>query len=139
MRLRQNQKIDLIKSVPLFQHCSKSELADVARLADELDVREGKVLTREGQHGHEFFAVIEGSASVERKGRKIATMEPGSFFGEIALIAKIPRTATVTATSPMRVLVIEAHSFGILLDRSPSIALKALRALAERMPPAAVG
>jgi CRP/FNR family transcriptional regulator, cyclic AMP receptor protein len=139
MRLRQNEKVELIKSVPLFQHCSKKEIADVARLADEIDLPEGKVLTREGQPGHEFFALVEGSATVVRNGRKVATMGPGSFFGEIALIKRVPRTATVTATAPVRALVIEARAFRGLIERTPSISLKVLEALAERMPPAQIG
>ena len=139
MRLRHNEKVELIKSVPLFQHCSKKEIADVARLADEIDLPEGKVLTREGQQGHEFFALVEGSATVVRNGRKVATMAPGSFFGEIALIRRVPRTATVTATSPVRALVIEARAFRGLIERTPSISLKVLEALAERMPPARIG
>jgi CRP/FNR family transcriptional regulator, cyclic AMP receptor protein len=138
MRLRHNEKVEVIKSVPLFQHCSKKEIADVARLADEIDLPEGKVLTREGQQGHEFFALVDGSATVVRNGRKVATMGPGSFFGEIALIRRVPRTATVTATSPVRALVIEARAFRSLIERTPSISLKVLEALAERMPPARV-
>jgi CRP-like cAMP-binding protein len=139
MRLRQNEKVELIRSVPLFQHCSKKEIADVARLADEIDLPEGKVLTREGQPGHEFFVLVDGSATVVRNGRKVATMGPGSFFGEIALIRRVPRTATVTATAPVRALVIEARAFRGLIERTPSISLKVLEALAERMPPARIG
>jgi CRP/FNR family transcriptional regulator, cyclic AMP receptor protein len=139
MRLRQNEKVELIRSVPLFQHCSKKEIADVVRLADEIDLPEGKVLTREGQQGHEFFVLVEGSATVVRNGRKVATMAPGSFFGEIALIRRVPRTATVTATAPVRALVIEARAFRGLIERTPSISLKVLEALAERMPPAQIG
>jgi CRP/FNR family transcriptional regulator, cyclic AMP receptor protein len=139
MRLRQNEKVELIKSVPLFQHCTKKEIADVVRLADEIDLPEGKVLTREGQQGHEFFVLVEGSATVVRNGRKVATMAPGSFFGEIALIRRVPRTATVTATAPVRALVIEARAFRGLIERTPSISLKVLEALAERMPPARTG
>ena len=139
MRLRQNEKVELIRSVPLFQHCSKKEIADVARLADEIDLPEGKVLTREGQQGHEFFVLVDGSATVVRNGRKVATMGPGSFFGEIALIRRVPRTATVTATAPVRALVIEARAFRGLIERTPSISLKVLEALAERMPPTRIG
>ena len=135
MRLGKNAKVELIRRVPLFAHCSRRELAEVASLADELDLREGKVLIREGQRGREFFVLIEGEADVHQKGRKIATMKAGDFFGEIALVANSPRTATVTATTPVRVLVVTERSFKSLLEHSPEIQRKALKALAERLAP----
>jgi CRP/FNR family cyclic AMP-dependent transcriptional regulator len=130
-----NQKIDLIKSVPLFSRCSKKELAEVAKLADEVDLREGKQLTREGETGREFFVLVEGSVDVRRKGRKVNALGPGDFFGEIALVSRSPRTATVVATTPVRVLVVTAQSFRALLDHQPAIATKVLSALAERLAP----
>jgi CRP/FNR family cyclic AMP-dependent transcriptional regulator len=134
MRLGHDQKIETIKKVPLFAHCSKEELAEVARLADEIDLPEGKVLTTQGQRGHEFLVLLEGSADVVKDGETIAKLGAGDFFGEIALISQIPRTATVTATSPIRALVVADHDFRTLLDRSPGTALKVLQALAERLP-----
>jgi CRP-like cAMP-binding protein len=137
MRLGHDQKLDAIKRVPLFQHCSKDELAAVARLADEIDLAEGKVLTREGERGHEFMVLLDGTAEVVRGGEKVAQLGPGDFLGEIALISQIPRTATVTTTAPVRALVVAAHDFRSLIDGSPSIALKVLQALAERLPESA--
>jgi CRP/FNR family transcriptional regulator, cyclic AMP receptor protein len=134
MRLGHDQKIEMIKKVPLFAHCSKDELAEVARLADEIDLPEGKVLTTQGQRGHEFLVLLEGSADVVKDGETIAKLGAGDFFGEIALISQIPRTATVTATSPIHALVVADHDFRTLLDRSPGTALKVLQALAERLP-----
>ena len=133
MPLRKNAKVELIKRVPLFSQCSKRELADVAAVADEIDLREGKELTRQGRPGREFFVLIEGEADVRKNGRKIATMKGGDFFGEIALVSSKPRTATVVATTPVRVLVLTERSFKRLLERSPSIQLKVLQALAERI------
>ena len=138
MRLGHNAKIDLIRGVPLFAHCGRSELAEVSRIADEIDVGEGKELTREGDRGQEFFVLLEGSAVVRRGGRKVNTLGPGDFFGEIALVSRSPRTATVTTTTPARLLVITAGSFRSLLDHSPRIQLRVLEALADRLAPAAL-
>jgi CRP/FNR family transcriptional regulator, cyclic AMP receptor protein len=135
MQLGHNTKTDLIKSVPLFSSASKQELAQIASIADEIDFPEGKVLIREGDSGREFFVLIEGTAEVERGGRKVAAIGPGDFFGEIALISKTPRNATITTTSPVRALVITDRAFRQLLDRSPQIAVGVLSALAERLAP----
>jgi CRP/FNR family transcriptional regulator, cyclic AMP receptor protein len=133
--LASNSKIDLIKRVPLFSGISKSELEEVASIADEIDLPKGKVLIKEGDTGREFFVLIEGTADVERGGRKVAKLGPGDFFGEIALIAKTPRNATITTTSPVRALVITDRAFRHLLDNSPKIQIGVLLALAERIAP----
>jgi CRP/FNR family transcriptional regulator, cyclic AMP receptor protein len=135
VQLGHNSKIDLIKRVPLFGSASKSELEEIASLADEIDLPEGRQLIREGDTGREFFVLIEGSAEVERGGKKVASIGPGDFFGEIALIAKTPRNATITTTSPVRALVITDRAFRQLLDHSPQIAVGVLNALAERLAP----
>ena len=132
--LRRDAKIDLLKRAPLFAHCTKSELGSIALLADEIDMPEGKVLTTEGAPGREFFVLVDGTAEVRRKGRKINTMSSGDFFGEIALVSNRPRTATVTAASPMRLLVITDRAFRELMRKMPSIQSKVLAALAERVP-----
>jgi len=133
--LHKNKKIELIRQAPLFSKCSKKELEEVAAVADEIDLREGKELTVEGTPGREFFVVIEGTAEVRRNGRKVNEMRDGDFFGEIALISGAPRTATVTATSPVRALVVTDRDFRALLKRQPEMQLKVLEALAERLPP----
>src|SRR6516225_8936952 len=99
-RTRKDTKIALIKQVPLFASLSKAQLAQIASIADEIDLPEGAVLTRQGERGGEFLVLIDGEAEVRRNGRKRATIQPGEFFGEIALISNRPRTATVTATKP---------------------------------------
>jgi CRP-like cAMP-binding protein len=131
--LRRDAKIELLKRAPLFAQCSKKELAQVALLADEVDMRMGKTLTTEGEPGREFFVLIEGEADVRRKGRKVNVMGPGDFFGEIALVSNRPRTATVTATSPLRLLVITDRGFRELMKKMPSIQDKVLSALAARL------
>src|SRR3954454_3786769 len=131
--LRRNAKIELLKGVPLFAHCSKKELNEVALVADEIDMPEQKTLTSEGDPGREFFVLIEGTADVRRKGRKVNAMGPGDFFGEIALVSDRPRTATVVATSPARLLVVTDRRFRRLVRKMPSIQDKVLSALAARL------
>jgi CRP/FNR family transcriptional regulator, cyclic AMP receptor protein len=135
VRLGHNQKVDLIRKVPLFSRLSKTELKDLAMLADEIDLRDGKELTRQGHPGREFFVLLEGTADVRKNGRKINTLGPGDFFGEIALVSREPRTATVTATSPVRTLVITDRSFRRLLDESPQVKNKVMEAMAKRLAP----
>jgi CRP/FNR family cyclic AMP-dependent transcriptional regulator len=131
--LRRDAKVEILKNVALFSGCSKSELRELAKIADELDVREGKALTREGAPGREFFVLIEGTAKVTRKGRKIADLGAGDWLGEIALITSGPRTATVTTTSPVDLLVITDRSFRSVVETMPSIALKVLSSVGERL------
>ena len=133
MALRRDAKIELLKKVPLFAGCSKSELRELAKTADELDLRQGTVLTREGRPGREFFVLIEGTAEVSKKGKKIAELGPGDWLGEIALITDSPRTATVTATSPVDVLVVTDRRFRSLVETMPSIAMKVLASVGERL------
>jgi CRP/FNR family cyclic AMP-dependent transcriptional regulator len=132
-RLGKDQKVDIIRRVPLFSRCNKKELAEIASHADEIDLPQGKQLIRQGERGREFFVLLEGEADVERDGEHIQTMGSGDFFGEIALVSKVPRTATVTATTPVRALVITDRDFRTLLEHSTEINLKVLEALAERL------
>src|SRR6478735_8487690 len=111
MRLRKNAKVELIRAVPLFSHCSNAQLSALAAEADELDFPEGRTLTNEGDRGREFMVIVEGSANVTRQGRKLNQLGTGDFLGEIALISGAPRTATVTTTSPTRVLVLTDRAF----------------------------
>ncbi len=138
MGLAKNAKVNAITSVPLFARCSRQEIAEVASIADEVDVKAGKVLTQEGESGREFFVLVKGAADVRRGGRKVNTLEPGDFFGEIALVSRSPRTATVTATADSQLLVITATAFRALLDHSPRIQLRVLEALADRLAPSAL-
>ena len=133
MALRKNAKLELLKQVPLFAGCSKRELEEIAKIADEIDFREGKQLTREGAAGREFFVLVEGSAEVTKGKRKLRTMTDGDFFGEISLITRLPRTATVTTLSPVRALVVTDRSFRRLLENDGEIQRKVLSALGERL------
>jgi CRP/FNR family transcriptional regulator, cyclic AMP receptor protein len=133
--MRRDSKIALLKAVPLFERLSARDLASVASIADEVELKEGKELTREGERGREFFVLLDGTAEVRRKGRRVNTLERGDFLGEIALLTHSPRTATVTATSPVRALVITGPAFRGLLRRSPQLQIKVLEAVAERLAP----
>ncbi|MBA2297062.1 MAG: cyclic nucleotide-binding domain-containing protein [Actinobacteria bacterium] len=134
MALRKDAKIELMRQVPLFAGCSKRELAEIAQLADELDLPSGRELIRQGERGREFFVLADGTVEVSRDGESSA-LGAGDFFGEIALVSDVPRTATVTSTSPVRLLVITDRAFRNVLERSPGIQLKVLDALARRLAP----
>jgi CRP/FNR family cyclic AMP-dependent transcriptional regulator len=131
--LRRDAKIELLKRVPLFSACSKAELRRVATITDEVSLREGSILTREGRSGHEFIVLVAGTARVTRNGEVLADLGPGDWVGEIALLTKSPRTATVTATSPVEAIVITDRAFRQVVEESPAIAMKVLTSVAERL------
>ncbi len=133
MALRRDARTELLKDVPLFAGCSKGELRRLAAIANEIELREGTVLTREGRTAREFFVLVDGTVRVTRDGRKLADLGPGDWLGEIALLARIPRTATATVTSAARTLVIADSAFHALLADVPSIAQKVLASVAERL------
>jgi CRP/FNR family transcriptional regulator, cyclic AMP receptor protein len=133
-RKSKDAKVELLGRVPLFSACSKRELARIASLADEVDVPEGKVLTREGDPGREFFVVVEGKARVVVGGRgRLSALGPGASFGEMSLLDQGPRSATVEAETDMELLVLDARSFSSLLNEVPSVARKVLAAMAGRL------
>jgi CRP-like cAMP-binding protein len=125
--------LDRLARVPLFADLEPHELEAVAGLGTDITVEEGRQLTKQGDAAHEAFLVLEGTAKAERDGEEIATFGPGDFFGEMALIAHGPRTATVTATSPMEVRAFHQSEFRDLLEESPKVAVKILRTTAERL------
>ncbi len=133
MRLGSNAKVDLLRSVPLFAGCSKSELRQLASSTDEVDLREGYVLMREGRPGREFFVLIDGTVRVTAKDKDVAELSGGDWFGEIALLTKVPRTATITAISDVRALVLTDRSFRRVVETMPSIALKVLASVGDRL------
>lgn len=132
-RFRQDMKVARLKALPLFEDLSRRQLIEVARLADDLEVPDGTVLCQEGSRGDEFFVIIDGEAAVTRHGKQLATLRSGDFFGEIAVIEPVRRTATVTAVTPLRFLLVSERSFGSLLDTNPQIERKVLRTLARRL------
>jgi CRP/FNR family transcriptional regulator, cyclic AMP receptor protein len=127
------QVIEMLGAVPLFSACTKEELRAIASLGTEVNVRAGAVLTTQGTPGSQFFLVINGEALCDVDGRTVAKFGAGDFFGEMALLTKAPRSATVTATSDMTLLVLSPAEFASLLDDSPRIALNMLERLADRI------
>src|SRR5207245_10621502 len=101
-RFRRGSKVDLIAKVPLFAGLSKRELGQLASIADEIDLPDGKVLIREGERGREFYVLLDGEVEVTRDGKRLAIRRAGEFFGEIALVSSLPRVATVTPRKPER-------------------------------------
>jgi CRP-like cAMP-binding protein len=132
VKLRKDAKLEPLRQVPLFAGCSKRELSEISSLADELSLPEGTTLITEGKQGHEFFLLLDGEVDVRMKGRKVKSLANGAWFGEMALVSSLPRNATVTALSPVRVLVVHEQAFRRLLRDSPEIQLKVLKTLADR-------
>ncbi len=122
-----------LEGVGLFSTLSRQDLERIARWMDELDVPEGKELTSEGGYGHEFFVIEEGEASVRHGDREIATLGPGDFFGEIALLETERRTATVVSTSAMRLLVMFEREFKQMERELPAVADRVRSAIYARL------
>ncbi len=110
-----------LHEVPFFSVLGKKDLERVAQQTDEVDIPAGKVITREGDIGHEFFVIEDGTAEVVKDGRHVGDLGPGDFFGEVALLEEERRTATVTATSPMRLIVMTRQSFRAMDQSMPGI------------------
>ncbi len=134
MAISRRGKADLLRSLPLFTACSRSELEAIAAVTDELRLPAGRVLMREGAPGRELVVVVEGELSVARDGKVLARRSDGDFVGELALVTHRPRTATVTATTDVRILVVDGRDFDRLVREVPTVALKVLKAVGERLP-----
>ncbi len=129
-----DDKATALGRTPLFKDLSRAELVELAKVTEDLEFDEGKVLAREGEIGYEFFVIVDGEVAVSKDGREIRTLSPGDFFGEIALIWDSPRrTATVTATTPIRFFVLTRQAFRSLIAHHPDIEAKVLAALEERV------
>ena len=134
MRLfSQDTKVQALKGVPLFEGLSRRELVQLERVCEDLEVEQGTVLCKEGDVGREFFVLVDGKVQVIRKGRRVVTLTGGDFLGEIALLTELPRTATATAETPVRLFVLTSREFHAVLDQNPKVERKVLRALARRL------
>ena len=129
---RSDSFVETLATVPLFSACSKKELQMVAKTAEHLEVPAGKVVVTEGAAGTEFFVIIDGRARVERHGRQVASLGPGGFFGDLALLDRAPRNASVIADSELEVARIGQRAFDALLDH-PGFSKKLLAGLARRL------
>jgi len=131
--VRRDQYLKHLSEVPMFRALSKRDLGLVARLAEDYKVAAGQVLTREGKRESQFYFIVDGKAKVTRGKRTVATLGPGDYFGELALLDPGPRNATVTAQTDMEVLELGSREFGGLLEEVPTIARKLLAGLARRL------
>lgn len=128
-----DEKLEQLRRVPLFSGLGKRELEELGTLADEIDVADGRVLTRQGETGHEFFVVLDGTVQVDVGGAAVATLGKGDFLGEIALVDGKPRSATTRAVGATRLLVIGHREFYQLMSDFPTVKTCVLEALAERV------
>lgn len=132
-RFSRDAKLTRLAAVPLFSACSKRDLARIAQLADEVDAREGRVLMRQGEPGHECFVIMSGRARVSMRGKRSALLGPGDCFGEMALLHSAPRSATVTAEADAHLLVIGSREFATMLEDVPTVRQRVMEAVAERL------
>jgi len=132
MKARRDVNPTHLREVRLFDGCTDEQLANIAQLADEIAVPAGYVLVYEGDWGHEVFVVAEGEAEVTAGGRMLALLDQGSVVGELAVLNPAPRTATVVAASPMRLLVFNDDAFEELLEEFPGIARRTMTDIAAR-------
>jgi CRP-like cAMP-binding protein len=133
-RVTRDQKIERLRAVSLFSKCTMKELETLARATTPVHVSAGHVLAREGQRGGEFAVIVDGIATVTRDGHLLGRLDAGSFFGEMALLDGGERVATVTADTPMTLLVMSPNEFDALISGEiPSVARKMLTVLGQRL------
>jgi CRP/FNR family transcriptional regulator, cyclic AMP receptor protein len=125
--------LDHLRNVSLFASCSNKDLEKIAKAGDEVKLNAGTVLVDQGQTGREAFVILEGSATVRRNGKKVATLGAGSVVGELSLLDHGPRTATVTCDDEVTVMVISQRNFMGVIDEVPALAHKLLATLAGRI------
>jgi CRP/FNR family transcriptional regulator, cyclic AMP receptor protein len=130
---RTDRYLDYLAAVPLFSGCTNAELRSIARRTTDIPVPEGRALVKEGHGGYEFFVVVEGKAEVSRAGRFVAHLGPGDFFGELALLDPAPRDATVTAVTPMEIIVLSRAEFEAALREAPGMTRALLAGMARRL------
>jgi CRP-like cAMP-binding protein len=123
----------MLGKVRLFSNCNKRELARIASLVEEIDAPEGKLIVRQGEPGRECFVITDGKARATIRGKGSTVLGPGSFFGEMSLLDQGPRTATVKAETDMRLLVLGSREFSSLVNDVPTVAVRMMRGLAERL------
>jgi CRP/FNR family cyclic AMP-dependent transcriptional regulator len=124
--------LDLSK-IWLFSTSSAKDLRTIRKALEEVIVPAGRMLTEQGTIGREFFLIVEGQASVKRNNRKVATLGPGQYFGELALLDRRPRSASVISDTEMELLVLGQRQFNAVLDSVPALSRKLLAAMATRL------
>jgi CRP/FNR family cyclic AMP-dependent transcriptional regulator len=132
-RVSQDDKIDRLEDVAMLAGCSRRQLRAIARISEVIEVAEGTVLARSGEPGQEFFLILDGTARVEVSARKRSRLQPGQYFGEMSLLDGGPRSATVVADTPLRLLVIKRGDFATLLREAPELTQSLLATLSRRV------
>lgn len=132
-RMKKSTYYDRLAKVPMFRTLAKRDLQRIGKFATLHEAEEGDILAKEGQRGQEFFVIASGKATVKRKNRKVAQLKAGDFFGELALLEKVPRNATVVADTDMELYVVSRQDFAAVLREVPEIAVKLLSGLAKRL------
>jgi CRP/FNR family transcriptional regulator, cyclic AMP receptor protein len=122
-----------LEAIPLFAGLSRREREQVARWADEIDEPAGFHLVDQGTFAHEFFVLLEGAVEVRKDDQHLTDLGPGDFFGEIALVGRDRRTATVTATTPVRAIVMHSREFGAMRGAMPAVCDRIQTAIRERL------
>jgi CRP/FNR family cyclic AMP-dependent transcriptional regulator len=124
---------DMIRALPLFAGCTPEELDEIDRLADEVHVAAGRTVMTQGDLGQEFALIVEGEAAIVKDGVTVATIGPGDYFGEVALLESINRTASVVAMTDLLLVVLDRRGFNTLLDDLPRLSHSLLTGLAHRL------
>jgi CRP-like cAMP-binding protein len=130
---RRDDVLGHLTKVPLFSACSKKDLATISKHSEHLTITAGTQMTTEGRVGYEFYVIIDGKATVTRDGKQVAVLGPGDSFGELSLLDRAPRNATVTADTDVDAVILGQREFSALLDLVPTMAHKLLIGLARRI------
>jgi CRP-like cAMP-binding protein len=131
--MKKDSRIEFLQHVWLFERCSRTELATIASVTTQVGVAAGEVLAHEGDTGREFYVILEGEAEATRNGIPVAMLGPGSFFGEMSLLDRLPRSATITTCGPCELLVLTQQAFTAIISTMPSVDRKMLAVLASRL------
>lgn len=126
-------KFATLRHLPLFAGCTSQELDEIDRLADRVTIEAGRTVIRQGDLGQEFALIIDGEADVMRDDKVVATLGPGDFFGEVALIESVNRTASVVAKTDLTLEVLDRRGFNTLLDELPRLARSILKGVTHRL------
>ena len=128
-----SEVINHFQRVPLFESVSKKGIWEIVTAATEVDLPAGKQLVAQGEHGRELYVILRGTADVDVDGRKVSELVPGDFFGELAFLHPAPRSATVTARTDMRVMVLDSRAMDVIVDREPLVAKRLMETMAKRI------
>jgi CRP-like cAMP-binding protein len=133
MTLTHDRRAELLAACPLFRGIDEAGVANLATAATTVDFPAGHVIARQGEIGTGFFVVVSGMVRVVRDGEVVARLGPGEFFGELSVLDRMPRNATVSAEEPTTCLALASWDFEKLLLDQPAVTLAILRGVAARL------